>query len=102
MTGRWEGAWVSEVTGDSGPVVATLSHYGDIVFGGISFPPFGDENFSPSFLEIRACAPAEFSTGAILPSGIAGRLDGIATATSLAGTWGMSDGSDHGTWSMVR
>lgn len=38
--------------------------------------------------------------GATLRSGIAGLLDGIAT--SLAGTWGMSDGSAYGTWHISR
>jgi hypothetical protein len=99
---HWEGSWVSEVTGESGPVVADLSHEGEFVFGSISFPPFGDENYSPPFLQISACGPAEFSSGAILPSAIAGLLGGIATNTSLSGTWRMSDGSDHGTWNMSR
>ncbi len=102
VSGHWEGIWVSEVTGESGPVVADLSHEGDFVFGPISFPPFGDENFSPPFLQISACAPAEFLSGAILPSGIAGLLDGVATNTSMAGTWRMSDGSDRGTWRVSR
>jgi hypothetical protein len=102
VSGHWEGTWVSAVTGESGPVVADLSHGGHFVFGPISFPPFGDENFSPPFLQISGCAPAEFSRATILPSGIAGLLDGIATNTSLAGPWRMSDGSDFGTWHMSR
>jgi hypothetical protein len=102
VTGHWEGTWVSEVMGESGQVVADLSQSDVLVFGGISFPPFGNENFSAPFIEMSACAPAEFSTGAVLPSGIAGRLDGIATNTSMAGTWGMSDASDYGTWQMSR
>lgn len=102
VSGHWEGTWVSAVTEASGQVVADLSQEGEFVFSRISFPPFGDENFSPPFLQMSACAPTEFSTGAILPSGIAGTLDGIATNTSLAGTWGMSDDSDYGTWSTTR
>ncbi len=102
VSGHWDGRWVSEVTGESGPVVADLSHEGEFVFGAISFPPFGDENYSPPFLQMSPCAPAEFSSGAILPSGVAGLLGGSATNTSLAGTWMMSDGSDHGTWRLSR
>src|SRR5262245_41562357 len=102
VTGSWEGTWVSNVTGESGRVVADLYHNGEFVFGPISFPPFGDENFSPPFLQISPCAPAEFSSGAILKSGIAGLLDGTATNTSMAGTWRMSDRSDSGTWQMSR
>jgi hypothetical protein len=102
VSGRWQGTWVSAATGESGPVVADLTHEGDLVFGPISFLPFGDENFSPPFLLISACAPAKFSSGAILPSGIIGLLDGIATNTSLSGTWRMSDGSDSGTWQVTR
>jgi hypothetical protein len=99
-SGHWEGTWVSAVTGESGPVVADLSHKADVVFGPISFPPFGDENFIPPFLLISACAPAKLSSGTFLPSGLVGLLDGIATNTSMAGTWRMSDGSDNGTWQM--
>jgi hypothetical protein len=102
VTGSWEGTWDSDVTGESGRVVANLSQIDVLVFGPISFPPFGNESLSPPFLEMSTCAPAEFSTGALLPSGIAGTLDGIATNTSMAGTWGMSDGSDYGTWRMAR
>lgn len=102
VSGHWEGTWVSEVTGDSGPVVANLGHEGDFVLGTISFPPFSDVVYSAPLVVIGACAPAEFSTGAVLRSGVFGTLDGIATNTSLAGTWRMSDRSDHGTWHMSR
>jgi len=103
VTGRWEGTWVSDVTGESGPVVAAaLRQEGGFVFGRITFPPFGDQNFSRPLMQMSSCAPAAFSSGAILLSGVVGRLDGIATNTSMAGTWGMSDGSDHGTWHMSR
>ena len=53
-------------------------------------------------LQIGACAPAGFSTAAILPSGIAGELDGIVTNASMGGIWRMSDGSDSGTWRLSR
>jgi hypothetical protein len=102
VTGHWEGTWASDVTGESGPMFGILSHEGTFVFGSISFPPFGDDNFSPPFVRIGECAPAEFSTGAILPSGVVGKLEGVATNTSMAGTWAMSDASDHGTWQMSR
>jgi hypothetical protein len=58
----------SEVTGETGQVVGNLGQEADFVFGAISLPPFGDENFSPPFPQISACAPAEFSTGAIHPA----------------------------------
>jgi hypothetical protein len=102
VSGHWEGTWVSEVTGDGGQVVANLGHEGDFVLGTISFPPFSDVVYSAPLVVIGACAPAEFSTGAVLRSGVVGTLDGIATNTSLAGTWRMSDGSDRGTWHMSR
>src|SRR4029453_3552085 len=102
VSGHWEGTWVSEVTGGSGQVAADLSHEGDIVFGTISFPPFRDVVYSAPLVLVRACDPAEFSTGAVLRTGVTGTLDGIATNTSLAGTWGMSDHSDSGTWQLSR
>ncbi len=100
--GHWDGTWVSEVTGESGPVVADLSHEADFASGRISFPPFREVVYSAPFVVIGACAPAEFSTVAVLRSGIVGTLDGVATNTSLAGTWRMSGGSDHGTWQLSR
>jgi hypothetical protein len=109
VSGHWEGTWASEVTGASGPVVATFSQKGDFAFGSISFPSFHDVVYSAPLVVISACAPAEFSAGTILMSGIvgplegiAGALEGIATNTSLAGTWGMSDHSDSGTWQLSR
>jgi hypothetical protein len=102
VSGHWDGTWASEVTGESGQVGADLDHEGDFVFGTISFPPFSDVVYSAPLVVISACAPAEFSTGALLRSGVVGTLDGIATNTSLAGTWRMSDGSDYGTWHMSR
>jgi hypothetical protein len=102
VSGHWEGTWVSAVTGESGPVVANLAHEGYLVFGSISFPPFGDQNYSPPFLWVSPCAPAEFSSGAILSSGVGGSLEGVATNSSLAGSWRISDGSDHGTWALSR
>jgi hypothetical protein len=38
----------------------------------------------------------------IFSSGIVGALEGIATNASLAGTWGLSDRSDYGTWQMSQ
>ena len=102
VTGHWQGTWASEMTGENGQVVADLSHDGHLVVGNISFPPFSDAVFSPPFLMLSSCAPAAFSTGAILGSGIGATLDGIATNTSVTGTWGLSDGSDHGTWNLSR
>jgi hypothetical protein len=102
VSGHWSGTWVSEVTGESGQVVADLRHEADFAFGRMSFPPFGEAVYSRPLVEIGACAPAEFSTGAVLRSGILGTLEGVATNTSLAGTWRMSDGSNHGTWQLSR
>jgi hypothetical protein len=102
VSGHWEGTWVSKATGDNGPFVADLSQNTFFVVGTIEFPPFVDPVFSAPFIEMDTCAPAEFSTGALLGSGILGRLDGIATSTSMLGTWALSDGSDHGTWELSR
>jgi hypothetical protein len=102
VSGHWEGTWASAVTGESGSVIADLSHEGDFVFGPISFPPFGDGSFSSPLLRIGSCAPAEFSSAAILASGIIGTLNGVATTTSMAGTWRVSDGSDGGSWQVTR
>ena len=102
LSGHWEGAWVSAVTGENGEVVADFGHEGEFVFGSISFPPFGDEGLSPPFLQVGRCAPAEFSTGTMLPSGVTGSLVGVAANTSLAGGWKISDGSDYGTWQLSR
>jgi hypothetical protein len=102
VSGHWEGTWASDVTGDSGEIVANLSQEGEFVFGTMSFPPFDHPAYAPSFLRMSSCAPAEFTTGVFLGSGIAGTLDGIATNTSLAGRWAMSDESDFGTWQLSR
>lgn len=102
VSGHWEGTWASEMTGESGQVVADFSHDGDFVVGAISFPPFNDAVFSPPLVVLSSCAPATFSTGAILGSGIGATLDGVATNTTVTGTWGLSDDSDHGTWHLSR
>jgi hypothetical protein len=102
VSGHWEGTWVSEATGDGGQVVANLGHEGDFVLGTITFPPFSDVLYSAPLVVMGGCAPAEFSTGAVLRSGVFGMLGGIATNRSLAGTWRMSDGNDHGTWQLSR
>jgi hypothetical protein len=102
VSGHWDGTWTSEVTGQSGQVVADLNHDGDFVYGAISFPPFDGVAYSPPLVRMGICAPAEFSTGAVLESGVVGTLEGTATNTSLAGTWKLSDDSDHGTWRMSR
>ena len=102
VSGHWAGTWTSDVTGQSGQVVANLSHDGDFVYGTISFPPFDDVAYSPPLVRMGICAPAEFSTEAVLESGVVGTLEGTATNTSLAGTWRLSDDSDHGTWGVSR
>lgn len=102
VTGHWEGTYLSEVTGETGTAVADLSHDGTFVFGTISFPPFRYAIYSGPFIVMGACAPAAFTSGAILRSGNFGSLDGVATNASLAGTWRISDDSDHGTWQLLR
>jgi hypothetical protein len=102
VTGHWEGTWSSEVTGETGPVVANLGQEAQFVFGPISFPPFRAATLSPPFIVMGRCVPAAFSTGALLGSGSVGTLDGIATNASLAGTWAISDQGDHGTWQVSR
>jgi hypothetical protein len=102
VSGHWDGTWASEVTGASGPVAAELSQLGDIALGTISFPPFNDVLYSASLVVVGACAPSEFSTGVVLRTGVVGTLAGIATNASLAGTWGLSDHSDSGTWQLSR
>jgi hypothetical protein len=102
VSGRWNGTWVSEVTGESGEVIADLSQVGEFALGPISFPPFSDVVYSAPLVVVGACAPAAFSTGAVLRSGVVGTLAGIATNASLAGTWGLSDRSDSGTWHISR
>jgi hypothetical protein len=90
------------VTGESGEVVADLGQMGEFALGTISFPPFSDAVYSAPLVVVGACAPSEFSTGAALRSGVVGTLEGIATNDSLAGTWGLSDHSDSGTWQLSR
>jgi hypothetical protein len=102
VSGHWDGTWVSEVTGESGEVVADLGQMGEFALGTISFPPFSDAVYSAPLVVVGACAPSEFSTGAALRSGMVGTLEGIATNDSLAGTWGLSDHSDSGTWQLSR
>jgi hypothetical protein len=102
VTGHWEGTYRSDVTGETGVAVADLGHDGAFVFGTISFPPFRYAIYSGPFIVMGACAPATFSSGAILQSGTFGSLDGTATNASLAGTWRISDDSDHGTWQLLR
>jgi len=102
VSGRWDGTWVSEVTGASGEVVAKLSQMGALALGPISFPPFSDVVYSAPIVVLGNCAPVEFTTGALLRSGVVGTLEGIATNTSLAGTWRLSDHSDSGTWQLTR
>lgn len=102
VTGHWEGTYLSEVTGETGSAVADLSDAGAFVFGTISFPPFRYAIYSGPFIVMGPCSPATFSSGAMLASGSFGILDGLATNASLSGTWRISDGSDHGTWQLVR
>jgi hypothetical protein len=102
VTGHWEGTYRSDVTGETGVAVADLSQNGAFVFGTISFPPFRYAIYSGPFIVMGACAPATFSSGAVLQSGTFGSLDGTATNASLAGTWRISDDSDHGTWQLLR
>jgi hypothetical protein len=102
VTGHWEGTYLSEATGETGVAVADLSHDGAFVFGAVSFPPFRYAFYSGPLIVMGSCAPATFSSGAILSSRSFGSLDGVATNTSLAGTWRISDGSDHGTWQLLR
>ena len=90
------------MTGETGQVVADLAQEGDFVSGLIAFPPFRDAIYSAPFIVMGRCAPAAFSTGALLASGSVGSLDGVATNASLAGHWGISDQSDHGTWQLSR
>jgi hypothetical protein len=102
VSGHWEGTWVSEVTGESGPVIADWNHLGDFVTGTTSFPPFNDVAFSPPLFVLTPCVNAQFSTGVILRSGVGGILEGTATNSSVTGTWSLTDQSDHGTWQLSR
>src|SRR5262245_20249584 len=102
VTGHWEGTYLSEVTGETGTAVADLSDAGIFIFGTISFPPFRYAVYSGPLVVMGACSPATFTSGAMLASGSFGILDGIATNASMAGSWRISDGSDHGTWQLFR
>jgi hypothetical protein len=102
VTGHWEGTYLSEVTGETGTAVADLSDAGIFIFGTISFPPFRYAIYSGPLVVMGACSPATFSSGAMLASGSFGILDGVATNASMAGSWRISDGSDHGTWQLAR
>jgi hypothetical protein len=102
VTGHWEGTYLSDATGETGVAVADLSHDGAFVFGTISFPPFRYAIYAGPFIVMGSCAPATFSSGALLGSGSFGSLDGIATNESMGGNWRISDDSDHGTWQLLR